>query len=290
MFDFEETTSTADEGPQSPPPAWIRFGEATHRGRVRRVNEDDHASAPSLGFFVVADGVGGSRGGAMAARLTTIGMVYALRSTRTGTSEAAADGGANVADAPRSATPRSALETHGPELVAAVHQTHKLVCDHAMRCGCPGAATTMAAIWVAGERALVANTGDSRVYRLTGAGLEQLTKDHTALQEHIDEIGPPAEPLASALENVVTQVVGGRTARIPTVHLRELPIERREVLLLCTDGLFKMLSEAEIASVLASSASPEEAARDLVARANDAGGLDNITAVVVEVNAPPSGR
>lgn len=276
---FEHTTTTDDAATDAPPAA-MTFGNASHRGRVRRANEDDHVSAPDLGFFVVADGVGGAPGGAVAARLATIGMVYALRSS--GATAPVSDASGEEEESP--------IESHGPRLVAAAHQAHRFIIDHAARSGVRGAATTMAALWVIGARALVANTGDSRVYRLAAGGLEQLTRDHTVLQEHIDEVGPPSERMVPMMENVVTQVLGGRHSRLPVVRVVELPIRRREVLLLCTDGLYKMLRDDEIASILAHSRSAQDAASTLVERANDAGGHDNITAIVVHVEPPDSAQ
>lgn len=272
---FDTITSTADDSPARPPPAPITFGHATHRGRVRPTNEDDHAVAPDLGFFVVADGVGGLPGGALASRLATLGMVYALRASCADATVLRAEG----------------LDTPGFQvgrLVAAGHRAHEMILDHAARSGLPGAATTMAALWITGDRALVANTGDSRVYRLSGDTLEQLTKDHTAIQEILDTFGPQSARSLAHLSHLVTEVLGGRQSRPPAVRVVDLPISKPEVLLLCTDGLFKMLSEPEIASILSREASPQRAAQALIERANEAGGGDNITVVVVQVQPPAS--
>ena len=273
---FDSFTSTTDESPLPPPPVPLAFGNVTHRGRVRLTNEDDSAAAPDLGFFVVADGVGGLPGGALAPRLATIGMVYALRAS--GSNREPLEEG--DADSPPP-------ESFSARLVAAGHQAHQLIRDHAARSGFAGAATTMAALWIVGERALVANTGDSRVYRLAGESLEQLTKDHTAIQEIIDVFGPQSAKSAAHLSNIVTAVLGGRQGRTPTVRVVDIPFSKPEVLLLCTDGLFKMLSEPEIASVLSREASPQRAAQILVDRANEAGGEDNITVIVVHASPKP---
>jgi protein phosphatase len=271
-------SSTQEESPALPAIRGLTHGEASHRGRLRENNEDHHGSAVDLGFFVVADGVGGAPAGAVASRLATAAMLYALRV------------GAPAAAAPSApaAEPRAATEVYGPRLVAAAHQAHKMICDFANKNDCHGAATTMASLWVAGGHAVVANTGDSRVYRLAGDGLEQLSRDHSAVQAHLDRHGHIAEIWAKLLENVVTQVLGGKSQRPPAVHLAAHPIQKREVFLLCTDGLTKMVSEGDIAFVLEHTASPQQAARILIEIANAAGGLDNITCIVVHVE-PPSG-
>jgi protein phosphatase len=273
---FEPSISSTQEQIQDilPPPG-VTFGQATHQGRLRDSNQDHHAAAPDLGVFLVADGVGGAPAGAVAARLATAAMLYSLR-------HASPVSGSSDSSSRRSRTP---VETHAPRLVAAAHAAHKMIRDFAFKNAAEGAATTMAALWMTGSHVHVANTGDSRVYRLRGDRLEQLTKDHTAMQEQLDRHGPEARKWR-LLENVVTQVLGGRSSRPPNVHLQSLPVSRREVFLLCTDGLTKMVGESEIALVLDASSSPQRAADALVELANDAGGLDNITCIVVHVDPP----
>jgi serine/threonine protein phosphatase PrpC len=273
---FEPSISSTQEQLQdSPPPPGVTFGQATHQGRLRESNQDHHATAPDLGMFVVADGVGGAPAGAVAARLAVATMLYSLRHASLGLSE------------PDSSTrrARTPVETHGPRLVAAAHAAHKMIRDFATNNACEGAATTMAALWVTGSHVHVANTGDSRVYRLCGGRLEQLTRDHTAMQDQIDKHGPTARKWR-LLENVVTQVLGGRSRHSPAVHLQSFPVTHREVFLLCTDGLNKMVDENEIALVLEAASSPQRAADALIELANDAGGLDNITCIVVHVDPP----
>lgn len=274
---FEPTiSSTFEQYPDNPPLPGVTFGQATHRGHLRDHNEDHHGAAPDLGFFVVADGVGGAPAGSVASRLATAAMLQSLRAASSRAS------GAELPDAP-AREPRGSVEMCCPRLIAAALLAHKMIWDFGIQNGCHGAATTMAALWAAGDHVHVANTGDSRVYRLCGDDLEQLSKDHTAVQEYVDRSGPMPERWVRMLGNVVTQVLGGRRRRTPAVHLTSRPLSQREVFLLCTDGLTKMVGDREIAAVLASSTSPQEAADTLVQMANDAGGFDNITCVVVHV-------
>ncbi len=270
---FDQTTTTSDDAPKEPPTALVTSGQATHKGLVRAGNEDDLTSVPDLGFYMVADGVGGAPAGAVASRLATVAMAYFLRNS---------GHGSPVADSATSVE-KGVLETHGPRLVAAAHQAHKIIVDHAARTGTRGSATTMACLWLVGQKAIVANAGDSRVYRLCENGLQQLTKDHTAFQEYVDLFGPHPVGGGGALEHIVTQVLGGRSGRYPVVRLAEVPVEKGEVFLLCTDGLSKMVGDEAMARVIAASPSPQKAADALVALANEAGGLDNVTAIVVRV-------
>lgn len=278
---FDQTTSsTLEEAPPRSALPGITFGQATHTGRVRDANEDHHGAAPDIGFFVVADGVGGAPAGATASRLATAEMVRSLRATSNRGSFNALPAVRDDEDNP-ALSPRAEGETHGPRLIAAALGAHQMIRNFAARRGVLGSATTMAALWVTATHFHVANTGDSRVYRLTDEGLEQLTKDHTLIQEYKDNHGPPPSSWARHMENVVTQVLGGRSARIPAVNLASHALLQPEVFLLCTDGLTKMVEEADIAFVLRTAPSAQQAADVLVELANDWGGLDNTTCVVV---------
>ena len=119
--------------------------------------------------------------------------------------------------------------------------------------------------------------------RIEGDGLTLLSRDHSALQEYADRFGPVPEPTRYMLENIVTRVLGGHTAQAAEVELSRHAISGKEVFLLCTDGLSKVVSEREIALILASSMTPQEAADTLIDRANEAGGPDNVTCIVVQV-------
>lgn len=264
-------SSTLEEAIDTPPLSGLTFGQSTHVGQLRENNEDYYGASPDMGFFIVTDGVGGAPAGATAARLATAAM---LRAIRTGASEP------EQIDDPSGERP---AESNGPRLVAAALTAHQMIRGFAVQNGVVGAATTMAALWVTRDRVHFANTGDSRVYHLTDAGIEQLSRDHTALQEHIELLGPPSPSWRGRLDSVVTQVLGGKSNRLPSVHIGSRPIEGREVFLLCTDGLYRMVSDADIAFVLRSAPTAQQAADILIELANDFGGLDNVTCIVVHV-------
>jgi PPM family protein phosphatase len=274
MFDQTATVSSTYEVAPVAPAHTLSVGHATHRGLVREVNEDDHALALDLGFFVVADGVGGSPGGAVAARLATAAMISGLRYSSK--SKVGSDGGAEDSGDETAA--------HSARVVAAAHQAHQMIYNYGQRHRCPGAATTMVALWVVGNRVLIANTGDSRAYRLEDDGLTLLSRDHSALQEYTDRFGPVPEHARCMLENIVTRVLGGQNAQAADVHLTDYTLVGEETFLLCTDGLSKVLTEGEIEGVLSSARTPQEAADTLVDMANDAGGPDNITCIVLRVS------
>lgn len=265
-------SSTLEEAIETPPLSGVTFGMGSHIGQLRDENEDYYGAAPDLGFFVVTDGVGGAPAGATAARLATAAMLRSIRSSESDPEQN---------DCPAS---QRTPDAHGPRLVAAALTAHQMIRGFAVQNGVVGAATTMAALWVTRDRVHFANTGDSRVYRLTDEGVERLSRDHTALQEHIELLGPPSPSWVSRLDSVVTHVLGGKSSRIPAVHHGVRTASAHDVYLLCTDGLYRMVSEADIAFVLRSAPTPQQAADVLIDLANDFGGLDNVTCVVVHVD------
>lgn len=234
----------------------FRHGAATATGNVRQVNEDSYiAKSP---FYAVADGMGGHRSGEVASALAI--DVLAARSGSLGLS--AEDVLATLDDANR------AIRDAAPDKDAADRMGTTL--------------TGMASIETSGgSHLMVFNVGDSRVYRLADGRLDQVTVDHSAVEELV---------LAGALtrdeartdprRNIITRALGSNPA--PRADHWLLPARAGDRYLLCSDGLFTELSDEKILELLAD-ADPQKAATILVAAANEAGGRDNITVVVVDV-------
>ena len=237
----------------------IEVGAASHRGRVRQVNEDSHLARGSLA--VVADGMGGHASGDVASRLAI----------------AAFD---DLADLP-------VLRT------ADVHQALREANEHILARGrseraVAGMGTTLAGLAVVdhgGQRHwLVFNVGDSRVYRFAGDVLTCLTTDHSEVAE-LQAAGliSAAEARLHPLRSVVTRSLG--TDPAPDADTWMFPMADGEEFLVCSDGLTSELLDAEIVSILHQAGSPEQVAQRLVRAAVDAGGRDNVTALIVR---PPS--
>jgi PPM family protein phosphatase len=228
------------------------FGAASSVGRVRQVNEDSYLAVPPL--FVVADGMGGHGAGNVASRIA-IEEMTACAALRPLFAEAV--------------------------LTALEHaNTHIIERDEANRMG-----TTVAGVaaleTVSGEHLMVFNIGDSRVYRLAGGRLEQLTVDHSQVQELVVAgVITREQARTHPRRNVVTRALGSDAGH-PDHWL--LPVISGERFLICSDGLTGELSEQAITPLLAAG-TPQQAAEALVAAANDAGGRDNVTAVVFEVD------
>jgi protein phosphatase len=124
--------------------------------------------------------------------------------------------------------------------------------------------------------------GDSRAYRLRAGRLEQITRDHTWVQEQIDSGAlAPAQARSHQYAGVLTRALG--TQEDVDVDTVELPVEPGDLYLLCSDGLSGMLSDGRIEEIVSSGSTLPALANQLIAEANDSGGLDNITVVLVRV-------
>lgn len=254
----------------------LTFGAVTDTGKARSRNEDGFATVPEVGLFVVTDGVSRSPAAAAAARVGATTMSAYVEREAGAFSPLAEEEGPFFGDL--------VLAQSSLLYSAAVH-AHRRICEHGIQHKCWGLATTMAALWLVGDHAIVANAGDSRIYRLSACrtGLDLLTRDHTALQDYLDQFGRATKEIEREMGHVVTRVLGGRDMRPPEIELSAQPIGREETFVLCTDGLTNLVSEQEIALILARGPTPQLAAEALVSLANHHGGHDNVTAIVVSV-------
>ena len=222
----------------------------THTGRQRRANEDSHYARSPL--FAVADGMGGAQAGEIASRIAveTIG------------------GDAGV----------------GPSDLARVVQTaneriHELSRSDERRAGM---GTTMTVLLVGEDEIHLAHVGDSRAYLLRGGTLEKLTRDHSLVDELVRQGKlSPEEAQEHPQRSVITRAVGPE-ARVE-VDTHTWQAKPGDVFLICSDGLTTMIDEAAIQGILEGAATLEDAGHQLIDAANDAGGRDNITVVLLRL-------
>jgi protein phosphatase len=238
-------------------------------GRARTHNEDSFAIDRDLGLIVVADGMGGHEHGEVASELAVRSIREAVEAVRL---EPVRD---DAAAMPHTRALHDAVESAHAQVLAAIERD----------AGLTGMGTTVVAMWFRNGVAAVAHVGDSRAYRVGAAGLERLTEDHSWVREqvaagHLSEAQAREHPL----RNVVTQALGGVGA--VAVAVGEQEAEPGDVFLLCSDGLTSMLDDAEIAASLTPGESLEDQCRELVRQANERGGLDNVTVVLVRVPEP----
>ncbi len=242
-------------------PLRLTFAGETHVGKIREGNEDRFALLDYLGLFLVADGMGGCPAGEVAATL-------AIETVRA------------FFEDPELTTPDSA-DSLLSCLVDAVQQANGRILTEAARHGPHrGMGTTFAGVVVHGTDLCIAHAGDSRVYRFRDRQLDLLTEDHTLLNECLWRGMPVDQAEAMPNRHALTRALG--VHRTVEVSARLSHAKPGDVLLLCTDGISKVLDRAVIAALLAEAGELAETARRFIERANDAGGPDNATAVLLQ--------
>ena len=229
----------------------------TDAGRVREDNQDCFALREELGLAVLADGMGGARAGGVASELAVDAALDHLVGVRR----------------------RGAIEAQHLHAAVRVANTRVLGMANAVS-AYRGMGTTLVVTVVEGAKGYVAHVGDSRAYRYRSGSLTQLTTDHSVVQEWVDAgVISVQEARHAPNRNVITRAIGAKG----TLHadVSELELAGGDLLLLCSDGLTGMLTDAEIAAALAGEDDLAQAASTLVAAANAAGGTDNVTAVLI---------
>ncbi|MGO8933376.1 MAG: Stp1/IreP family PP2C-type Ser/Thr phosphatase [Terracidiphilus sp.] len=232
----------------------------TDRGRKRPSNEDAFGYSIEHGVYVVCDGMGGAAAGEVASSVA-VAEVMQLLTNRPGANPLPADAEQAVAAANEAIFSRS-------------QRSEKL----------NGMGTTLVALLAEERHAWMLNVGDSRGYRLRNSKLEQITLDHSLVEEQM-RLGQMSEEeaLRSPLKNVITRALGTQSFVTPDVF--ELETEPGDLFLLCSDGLTREISDSLLESLLRLDLPLEGLCSRLVAAANQAGGHDNITCLLVRANA-----
>jgi len=249
------------------PFAPVAYGE-TDTGSVREHNEDSFAVVPHLGLFMVADGIGGAAAGEVASRTAIEQVQWAVED---GETTWPSDG---VANGPESGPRR---------FIAGIHRANRAIRTLARKDPAKkGMGTTFAGVLVMDRCAVIAHVGDSRVYRLRDGKLEQMTRDHS-LANHLVEMGllDPDEVDTFPRRNVITRAVG--THESVEVDMRIVDVRSGDAFLLCSDGLTGELDDGEIGAILREHDDPITAVAHLIDTANEKGGSDNVTVVLVQL-------
>jgi protein phosphatase len=246
------------------------FG-ATDVGMKRRLNEDVFFLDNDTGMYLVADGMGGHAAGEVASRVATDEIFRAFRD---------GPGGADETWPEHWDTDLSATANLIVDSIVAGH--HRVTMAMNKDADLKGMGTTVVvAVHQPGhDNIVVCHVGDSRAYRYRRGGLTLLTSDHSWVHEQV-EAGFLTEEAARThpLKNVVTQALGGNSE--PKVDVLEDEILEGDIYLLCSDGLNSMLTDDEIAAVLETGGSLEETCERLIVEANQRGGNDNISVVLL---------
>ncbi len=253
-------------------------GWSTDVGMVRRHNEDSllvltavydgdvaEKEISPFGLFVLADGMGGHQAGEVASSLATRTVAhYVIQHLY---------------------LPTLLYQEHDADqlplnelLVNAVQEAHMAVINQV-----PGAGTTLTGALLLGARAYIVHVGDSRAYLLTKKGLEQITHDHSLVDRLVElEQLTPEEATTHPQRNVLYRALGQNDFLEVDTFVRTIPPEGR--LLLCSDGLWGIVDSVQIVEIATNSSSSQVACQRMVTAANQAGGSDNITVILI---APP---
>lgn len=240
-------------------------------GRVREHNEDTIGVDADIGLFVLADGMGGYNAGEVASGIAVKTIMSLVK-------EAVEHQDMSSAD------PDTGMSRHAIVLRDAIARANKIIYQTAKsQPQCEGMGTTVVACLFFDNRVAIAHVGDSRLYRLRSNRFEQLTMDHSLLQELVDRgFYSQAEAQRATNKNYVTRALGVELT--VDVELHEQPVQKSDVYVLCSDGLSDMVEDDDIHLTISTfGASLENTAKQLIQLSNDNGGRDNVSIIIAQV-------
>jgi protein phosphatase len=239
-------------------------------GCVREHNEDNFGFDPELGLAVLADGMGGYKAGEVASAIAITTLIHTVIQIHSQQESGEAD-----IDAPReSSILHRALNHANQQVYDSAHDNHE----------CRGMGTTVSAAWFHDDMVSIAHIGDSRVYRFRDYNLELLTVDHTVVQELVDHgFYTQEEAKASEQRNIVTRALG--IDPVVEVDLYNYEVKTGDIYLLCSDGLTDMVDDPDVANIIRrSSTDLDYGTGELVKKALENGGKDNVTVILVRID------
>jgi protein phosphatase len=240
----------------------LLYAARTDVGMIRSGNEDNYAAEADSqrGLFIVADGMGGHAAGEVASEMAVQIVLRELSEVKELESNGVEQ---RVAKALKTAN-------------RAIHERTLVEVDK------QGMGTTASVLIMSGRRYIIGQVGDSRVYMLRDGALTQVTKDHSYVQEQVDAgFLTPEQARYHPYSNVITRCVGASPEVEPDVYRGEMRVG--DLFLVASDGLTGMVDDRRLQTLLLSRATPDRKVHALISEANGRGGLDNITAIVVEV-------
>lgn len=248
----------------------LRVAGRTDLGQKRAINEDAFASHPEIGVLVVCDGMGGEAAGEIASQLAVETISRQL------------NGADSWARGP-SPLPSSGFLSRTRRLESALQLSNRAIYEQARKITeQTGMGTTVVGVWIKDNLLSLAHVGDSRAYLWRHGNLERLTNDHSLVEEMLRAgLWTPEQARTSKQQSVLLRALG-REAEVE-VDLAEIPVLPGDYLLLCTDGLNRMVPDEKLAETVTQLGDPETICQSLIAQANENGGVDNITVVVAEV-------
>jgi serine/threonine protein phosphatase PrpC len=246
--------------------ARLLYAGRTDVGMIRTGNEDNFEINASVdrGTFIVADGMGGHAAGEVASEMTVQIVMREM-------------GTASIGEGQRAAT--------GERLATALRTANRNIHDRTLaEADKHGMGTTASVLVMSTQMYVIGHIGDSRIYLVRDGTLSQLTKDHSYVQEQVDAgLLTPEQARFHPYSNVITRCVGASAEVQPDVYEGEVRVG--DVFLVASDGLTGMVDDRRLHVLLTSRTPPERKVHALISEANARGGLDNITAIVIEVGA-----
>ena len=249
----------------------VKLVGQSHTGKVREHNEDTIAFDADLGLMVLADGMGGYNAGEVASGIAVKTIVNLVRDSADREDLSALD-------------PATGLTRRSIVLRDAVLRANKVIFQTAKtQPQCEGMGTTVVGALFYDDRVTIAHVGDSRMYRVRGNKLEQVTSDHSLLQELVDRgFYSPEEAQRAANKNYVTRALGVEPS--VEVEIQEDVVQKGDRYLICSDGLSDMVEDVDIhLTVNTFGANLDTVAKQLIQLANDNGGRDNVSVLMAQV-------
>lgn len=237
----------------------IETGGATDTGRIRDHNEDSFVVRPELGVWVVADGMGGHEAGDYASQTITGEMASLGFAISAGDLQA--------------------------RFLERVGRAHARIREHSVSLGGTTVGATLVGMLMHEDNFACVWSGDSRIYRFRDGALEQLTKDHTEVQELLEAGMINAEEAETwPRKNVITRAIG--VSDQPNCDVMSGQVQSGDMFLLCSDGLTEHNNDADIAALMTHDGQPQDICDAMIAQTLDRGAKDNVTAVVVRCVSP----
>ncbi len=249
----------------------VKLVGETDIGKVREHNEDTIAFDPEIGLLVVADGMGGYNAGEVASGIAVKTIVNLVHESVEREDQRIND-------------PATGMSRSSIILRDAIHRANKIIYQTARtQPQCEGMGTTVVSALFFDNKMAIAHVGDSRLYRLRSGKFEQVTMDHSLLQELVDRGFYSAEEAQRATnKNYVTRALGVEPN--VEVEMQEVPVQKGDFYILCSDGLSDMVEDDDIHLTISTfGANLDTVAKQLIQLSNDNGGRDNISVVMAHV-------
>lgn len=243
----------------------MQIGVCTDRGKLRENNQDYYYSSSTLDLplFIVADGMGGHKAGEVASKMAVELIVEVFNANKTNASK----------------DEKTIINTIKQAIDEANDKIYK---KSIANLEFNGMGTTLTMAYILGKKLLVGHIGDSRVYIIQDNRIYQITEDHSLVAQLVKNGSISAEEAQyHPQKNIITRAVGTSKSIDTDIVIDE--VKKGDIILLCTDGLTNMIDDLEIKNIINNNDDMQNACEGLVKRANELGGLDNITAIAVKI-------